>query len=215
VAVTVRDNGQGIVPEMLDRIFDMFAQVDRKHTHTGGGLGIGLTLVRRLVEMHAGRVEARSDGAGTGSTFVVRLPLATARAREHPAPAPDARSEAPARRLRVLVADDNVDAASSLAMMLDLLGHETRVAHNGRKALAVAGEFRPDAMVLDIAMPQLGGHDVARTIRREPWGGDVLLIAASGWGQDGDKQKSEDAGFDHHLVKPVEIDLLDRLLRDT
>ena len=214
VAVTVRDTGQGISPDMLDRIFDMFTQVGRQHTHTGGGLGIGLTLVRRLVEMHGGQVEARSGGPGTGSAFIVRLPLAAARGEESRAPAPDASRDEPGRRLRVLVADDNVDAASSLAMMLDLLGHETRVAHNGRKALADAGEFRPDAMVLDIAMPQLGGHEVAQSVRQEPWGGDVLLIAVSGWGQDGDKQKSEAAGFDHHLVKPVEIEALDRLLRE-
>ena len=213
--IAVRDDGRGIEREMLDRIFDMFTQVGRKHTHTGGGLGIGLTLVRRLVEMHGGSVEAKSDGPGTGSEFIVRLPLAPPMAGdEEPAPARPAGSAAPSRRLRVLIADDNVDAASSLAMMLGLLGHETRTAHDGRKALQIAEEFRPDAMVLDIAMPKLGGHEVAESIRKEPWGRDVLLIAASGWGHADDKQRSEAAGFDHHLVKPVEIEALDQLLRD-
>jgi PAS domain S-box-containing protein len=211
--IVVRDNGRGIAPGMLNRIFDMFTQVGRKHTHTGGGLGIGLTLVRRLVEMHGGSVEATSDGPGAGSAFIVRLPLAEASdTGAGAAAAIPERDTAPSRRLRVVIADDNVDAASSLAMMLDLLGHETRTAHDGRKALEIAAEFRPDAMVLDIAMPKLGGHEVAESIRQEPWGGDVLLIAASGWGHADDKQRSEAAGFDHHLVKPVDPEELVYLL---
>jgi len=212
--VSVRDNGSGIPPAMLDRVFDMFTQVDRTHTQTGAGLGIGLTLVRRLAEMHGGTVEARSEGPGTGSEFIVRLPLAAA---AEPPAAPGrtpAAAEPPAKRLRILVADDNVDAASILAMMMELMGHETRIANDGQTALDIAREFRPDAMVLDIAMPGLGGHEVARSIRKEPWGAAVLLIAASGWGQAGDRQQSLEAGFDHHLVKPVEFETLDQLLRD-
>jgi CheY-like chemotaxis protein len=200
---------------MLNRVFDMFTQVDRMHTQIGGGLGIGLTLVRRLVEMHGGSVEALSGGPGTGSEFRVRLPLAPAAAAVedgHTGAAAAARP--PARGCRIVVADDNVDAAASLSLMLELMGHEIRTAHDGRAALAIAREFRPDAMVLDIAMPGMGGHEVARIARQEEWGAGVLLIAASGWGQAADRQLSLDAGFDHHLVKPVEIDVLDTLLRD-
>ena len=214
VVVWVRDSGVGIPPDMLDRVFDMFTQVDRMHTQIGGGLGIGLTLVRRLVEMHGGSVEALSGGPGTGSEFRVRLPLAPAAAAVedgHTGAAAAARP--PARGCRIVVADDNVDAAASLSLMLELMGHEIRTAHDGRTALAIAREFRPDAMVLDIAMPGMGGHEVARIARQEEWGAGVLLIAASGWGQAADRQLSLDAGFDHHLVKPVEIDVLDTLLR--
>jgi len=214
VVVSVRDSGVGIPAAMLDRVFEMFTQVDRSHNEIGGGLGIGLTLVRRLVEMHGGSVEARSDGRATGSEFLVRLPLAPAIA-----PQVDVRvAKAPRQRRResgrrIVVADDNVDAAESLSILLRLFGHETRTAHDGEEALAIAREFQPDVMVLDIAMPGLGGHELARSIREECWGSKVLLIAASGWGQAEDKQRSRDAGFDHHLVKPVEFDALDKLLR--
>jgi signal transduction histidine kinase len=214
VVVSVRDNGVGIPGAMLDCVFDMFTQVDRSHTQIGGGLGIGLTLVRRLVEMHGGSVEARSGGPGTGSEFLVRLPLAPAIAPQlNPAASEISQRQLPATGRRIVVADDNVDAAESLAMMLELLGHETRTAHDGEQALRLAREFRPDVMVLDIAMPGLDGHDLARSIRAESWGGEVLLIAASGWGQADDKQHSRDAGFDHHLVKPIEFETLDELLR--
>jgi len=215
VVVWVRDSGVGIPPQMLSRVFDMFTQVDHLHTQIGGGLGIGLTLVRRLVEMHGGAVEAHSDGPGMGSEFRVRLPLAPDAAPAEDRPADTAAgSQAPARRLRIVVADDNVDAASSLSMMLGLMGHETRTAHDGRTALGIAREFRPEVMILDIAMPGMGGHELARCIRKEDWGAGVLLIAASGWGQAGDRQRSIDAGFDHHLVKPIDIDALEALLRE-
>jgi PAS domain S-box-containing protein len=213
--VAVRDNGIGIPAAMLNRIFDMFTQVDRSHTQIGGGLGLGLTLVRRLVEMHGGSVEARSKGLGAGSEFVVQLPLA----RALPAPAgtgdgDGAQDEQGTLSRRVVVADDNVDAALSLSMMLNMVGHETRIAYDGKQALVIAREFLPDAMVLDIGMPGLSGHDLARAVRLEPWGQAVLLIAASGWGQPEDKQRSREAGFDHHLVKPVEFDALEKLLQD-
>ena len=210
--VWVRDNGVGIPREMLERVFDLFTQVDRSHAQVSGGLGIGLTLVRRLVDMHGGRIAAYSDGPGEGSEFRIHLPLATAPGDAAAASAaPD--DAAPAVRRRILVADDNVDAAESLAMILDLLGHETRTAHDGAQALEVARAFHPDAMVVDIAMPKLSGHELARLVRTEPWGRDVLLIASSGWGQDESKRDSLAAGFDHHLVKPVEIGTLERLLR--
>jgi signal transduction histidine kinase/CheY-like chemotaxis protein len=213
-AVSVRDDGVGIPTDLLDRVFDMFAQLDRSHTQLGGGLGIGLTLVRRLVEMHGGTVAARSAGPGTGSEFVVRLPLAAPAAAEAETAVPDDPRSAPAALgRRIVVADDNVDAVESLAMMLELLGHETRIAHDGAEALALAHDFRPEVMVLDIAMPGLDGHDLARRIRAEPWGRGVLLIAASGWGQAEDKEESRAAGFDHHLVKPLQPEALDALLR--
>jgi PAS domain S-box-containing protein len=217
VVVWVRDNGVGIPGEMLSGVFDMFTQVDRSHAQVGGGLGIGLTLVRRLVEMHGGTIEARSDGPGQGSEFRVHLPLAL----QINAQAVSAESEVlllddqSTIVHRIVVADDNVDAAESLSMMLEMLGHETRTAHDGDQALAIAREFRPDVMVLDIAMPGLGGHDLARTIRAETWGEKVLLIAASGWGQAEDKRRSTEAGFDYHLVKPLEFDALDKLLRES
>jgi signal transduction histidine kinase len=210
--ISVRDNGVGIPPEMLERVFDLFTQVDRSHAQVSGGLGIGLTLVRRLVDMHGGRIEARSEGAGTGSEFRIHLPLATPAAQQ-PQPAPAPAEGAPAVRRRILIADDNVDAAESLAMVLELLGHETRTAHDGAQALETARAFHPDAMVVDIAMPKLSGHELARHVRAEPWGRDVLLIASSGWGQDESKRDSLAAGFDHHLVKPVEIGTLERLLQ--
>ncbi|HVT08325.1 MAG TPA: ATP-binding protein [Polyangia bacterium] len=209
--IWVRDDGQGIPREMLDRVFDLFTQVDRSHAQVGGGLGIGLTLVRRLVDMHGGTIEASSDGPGTGSEFRIHLPLATAAVREAVAPVAPA-AAAPTVRRRILVADDNVDAAESLSMILELLGHETRTAHDGAQALEIARAFHPDAMVVDIAMPKLSGHELARHVRAEPWGREVLLIASSGWGQDESKQDSLAAGFDHHLVKPVEIGTLERLL---
>ncbi|MEP7084843.1 MAG: ATP-binding protein, partial [Betaproteobacteria bacterium] len=229
--ISVRDNGVGIAPTMLDSVFDMFTQVDQSHAQAGGGLGIGLTLVKRLVEMHGGSVEAKSGGLDAGSEFVVRLPLAAASVAANGASAGATGSQAasagtgdaltpeppPAPRppmRRIVVADDNVDAAESLSLMLEISGHETRTAHDGEHAFLIASEFRPDVMVLDIAMPGLDGHDLARRIRSEVWGKSMLLIAASGWGQKESKQQSRDAGFDHHLVKPVEFDALELLLRN-
>jgi len=201
------------------RVFEMFAQVGRSHAHTGGGLGIGLTLVRRLVEMHGGQVAARSGGANAGSEFLVSLPLdrsdlpieLTTGSSGPPATGP----VPPARRRRILVADDNPDAAESLTLMLGMAGHETRLAKDGDEALAIAREFQPDTMVLDIAMPGLSGHELARAIRAEAWGRTVLLIAASGWGQTVDKERSKAAGFDHHLVKPVAFEAIEKLLRES
>jgi len=215
VIVSVRDNGVGIAPALLERIFEMFTQVGRSHAYTGGGLGIGLTLVRRLVEMHGGQVEARSSGPNMGSEFLVRLPIAAHQAAAVNRDSERAPAPAPLRRRRIVVADDNTDAAESLSLILQMAGHETRVARDGTEALAIARQFQPDAMVLDIAMPGLDGLELARQIRGEPWGRPVLLIAASGWGQAVDKERSRAAGFDHHLVKPVAFAALEKLLRES
>ncbi len=214
VVVSVRDNGIGIAPEHLPRLFDMFSQVDPALERTQGGLGIGLALVKSLVEMHGGRVEARSDGLGKGSEFVVRLPLLVEARTGSPAEVRDGRSAASARRTkrRVLVADDNVDSAQSLAMLLSVMGHEVRTAHDGLGAVELAGEFRPDVILLDIGMPKLNGYEAARQIRQLPWGKGVVMGALTGWGQEGDKRRAEDAGFDRHFTKPVDPAALEKLL---
>lgn len=209
--ISVRDTGIGIPADMLTRIFEPFVQVDRSLERAQSGLGIGLTLVKRLLEMHAGTVEARSDGPGKGSEFVVRLPAATTEtAQVVPLAAPEVRIAS--QKNRVLVADDNIDAATSLSMVLEILGYETRMAHDGVEALKAATEFRPDVALLDIGMPQINGYDVARHIRKQPWGQRMLLMAVTGWGQAEDKQRTLDAGFDHHLVKPVDPDRVAQLL---
>jgi PAS domain S-box-containing protein len=212
--VRVRDSGVGIPPEMLPKVFDLFVQAERKLDRAPGGVGIGLTLVRKLVAMHGGTVEAASPGPGQGSTFVVRLP---ARA-EAPADAPDAwagatAASAPPRR-RVLVVDDNRDAADSLAVLLRLTGQEVRVAYDGPSTLAQAGEFRPALAFVDIGMPGMDGYEVARRLRRQPGLEDTVLVALTGWGQEEDRRRSAEAGFDCHLVKPVEPDALGTLLAD-
>lgn len=197
VAVAVRDPGRGIAPEHLPHVFDLFYQAG---TSAEGGLGIGLTLVKQLVELHGGTIDAESDGVGRGSLFRVRLPLASATAVLPVRPAP-ARTE---RTWRLLVADDNRDSAEAMAMLLSTLGHEVDVAFDGEEALGLAARTRPDAIVLDIGMPRLDGYEVAKRLRAEPWGREVVLIAATGWGQERDRRRSAEAGFDAHLVKPVD-----------
>ncbi|MBC7843391.1 MAG: PAS domain-containing protein [Gemmatimonadaceae bacterium] len=211
VVVSVKDAGAGIPPEMLSQVFEMFTQVDRSLERAQGGLGIGLTLVRRLVEMHGGSVEAHSDGVGQGSEFVVRLPVVASAERSV---TPDVDGEPSGRpgRYRVLVADDNSDAATSLASLLTFLGHEVRTANDGLEAVDVTAAFRPDVILLDIGMPKLNGYDACRRIREQPWGETAFVVAATGWGQDEDKRRSDDAGFDTHLVKPVQPAVLERLL---
>jgi len=211
VVVAVKDTGIGIPKEMQPHIFEMFVQVDRSIERSQGGLGIGLTLVKRLLELHGGSIEVKSDGVGRGSEFIARLPIAPADAAESPAPRPLADLRQPARG-RVLVADDNQDAAASLSTLLDLLGYETCTATDGAAALTAAEEFRPAVALLDIGMPKTSGYDVARHIRRQAWGKDVVLMAVTGWGQQEDRKRTLEAGFDHHLVKPVDPDLLTHLL---
>lgn len=209
----VADNGIGLRADQLDRIFNMFEQVDRSHAQVSGGLGIGLTLVRRLVEAQGGRVDARSEGLGLGSVFLVRLPIAAPLTASRAGAGAES-GVAAARGLaqRVLIADDNEDAAQSLAMLMEIAGHETRVVSDGASAVAMAREFRPHAAILDIAMPILDGLSAARSIRADAAGGDVLLIALSGFGQEADRQRSTEAGFDAHLVKPVDHGDVERLL---
>ena len=206
VTVTVQDNGIGIPAAALPHVFDMFSQVDRGVERGAGGLGIGLALVKGLVEMHHGTVTAESDGGG--STFRVRLPLADEAARPGTADAPTAGRAA----RRVLVVDDNADGAESLAMMLGLLGDEVRTAHDGDEAITAAERFRPEVILMDIGMPRLNGLDATRHIRKEGWGRGIRIIALTGWGQDGDRERSRAAGCDGHLVKPVHLADLEQAL---
>ena len=211
--VRVQDNGAGIPAEMLGKVFDLFTQVGRSEERTQGGLGIGLAIARRMVEMHGGCIEAQSDGPGRGSTFEVRLPLAQPQPsrRAKSAPGQDARPTAP--KLRVLVADDNADSADTLAMILELEGHVTRIARDGLSALSAAAEFKPDVAVLDIGMPKLNGYDACRRMRETPWGRKAVLVALTGWGQDEHRRRSQEAGFDHHIVKPLDPATLQSLLQ--
>jgi PAS domain S-box-containing protein len=207
--VSVRDNGIGIPGDMLARIFDMFTQVDRSLERSQGGLGIGLTLVRRLVDLHDGSIEAHSNGLDAGSEFVVRLPLIQP-------PQEPPRGAGPRGTTlsgcRILVVDDNKDSADSLKMLLRLKGNDIQTAYDGLEAVEVAESFRPELVLLDIGLPKLNGYDVARRIRQQPWGRDMVLVALTGWGQDKDRRRSQEAGFNFHIVKPVELDALEELL---
>lgn len=212
VLVTVRDNGAGIPPDKIDSIFDMFMQVDRNSERSQDGLGIGLTLVKRLVEMHGGSIEARSEGEGRGSEFIVRLPLICQPAVS--APVSDNNSASATQR-RVLIVDDNRDSADSLAMLLEITGNKTFLAHDGLEALDAIEKYRPEVVLLDIGLPKLDGHEVCRRVREKSWGKDIVIIALTGWGQEDDRRKSEEAGFNGHLVKPVDYDNLLSLLAET
>jgi signal transduction histidine kinase len=207
--IRVVDWGVGIAPEMLGRIFELVAQGSQAPSRAGG-LGVGLALVRKLVELHGGWVAGHSDGLNRGSQFVVRLPLHTG-AVEAPAPREPAPAPALSHR-RILVVDDNRDAAEILAAMLRLDGAEVRTAHDGDVALRTAEQFRPDLVLLDLGMPGVSGFDVARAIRSKPWGLDVTLVAQTGWGQNQDRRRTRDAGFDDHLTKPVDRARLLQLL---
>jgi CheY-like chemotaxis protein len=210
VAISVRDTGLGIPPEMLARVFDLFTQVDRHTERAQGGLGIGLTLVKSLVELHGGRVDALSEGAGRGSEFVVHLPLAsTITSADQPALDAGPSTTLPPRR--VLVVDDNQDAADSVGMLLSLLGLDVHVVYNGPAALEAAASFKPAVVLMDIGMPGMDGYEVARRIRLQPETEDVILIALTGWGQEEDRQRSLSAGFDHHLIKPTNVSALETL----
>jgi len=207
LTVCVRDNGIGIPPEKLTEIFDLFAQVDRSREREGG-LGIGLTLVRQLAMLHGGTIEARSAGIGRGSEFVLKLPILASVATTVANPAPMT-SGAPRR---ILIADDNRDAVESLAMLLEDAGHDVYRAFDGEVAIAAAQSFRPEVALLDIGMPMGDGYMVARSIREHPWGRQIYLVAITGWGKNDDKQRAREAGFDVHLVKPIDPETLNRLL---
>ncbi|EGF92668.1 response regulator [Asticcacaulis biprosthecium C19] len=196
---------------MLPKVFELFTQVDQHLDRSQGGLGIGLALVQKLVEMHGGTTVANSDGVGLGSTFTVRLPLAS-----EPG---EARSEADsarddARRLDVLIVDDNTDSADTTRWMLELIGHRPRVENNGPAALEAVQRLRPDVVLLDIGMPGMDGYEVCRLLREMPGGTDMVIIAQTGWGQESDRRQAFDAGFDHHVTKPVSLDLLSRVLNE-
>jgi CheY-like chemotaxis protein len=222
VVFRVRDTGVGISPEMIGKVFDLFEQVDRSIDRSQGGLGIGLTLVHRLVELHGGKVEAASEGPGQGAEFTVRLPRAVTAATDGATAADtpganDQQSEAApnvqqiaarSRTLRVLVVDDNVDAADTLADLLRLSGHDVRLAYDGPSAVEAAVTFRPTAVVLDLGLPGLNGFEVARHLRSHPTTRDAVLFAVSGYGQDEDRRRSKEAGFNRHFVKPLDFQVL-------
>lgn len=209
VIITVKDNGLGIPPDMLDAIFEMFSQVDQSLERTQSGLGIGLTLARRLVELHGGSIAAHSEGLGKGSEFVVRLPITVDQT-----PLPEATNNVndPNTGGRILIVDDNLDSAKTLAEVLKLTGYDIALAHDGEAAVEAAETQRPDVILLDIGLPRLNGFDACRRIRVNNWAENILIIALTGWGQEEDRRKSAEAGFDGHLVKPVDLAELMKLL---
>jgi CheY-like chemotaxis protein len=211
VVVTVSDTGIGIPADKIDSIFEMFTQVDRGGESPTAGLGIGLTLVKRLVEMHGGAVSVASPGQNLGSQFRIELPTIP----QTPGASEPAKTEGgalPATRRRVLIVDDNADALASLSMVVRALGNETFDAHDGLEAIESAGNVRPDVILMDIGMPRLNGYDAARRIRQQPWGHDVLMVATTGWGKEEDRLRSKEAGFDFHLVKPIDVAAVQELL---
>ena len=207
----VRDTGVGLVPEALDRIFGLFSQEDVTLDRREGGLGIGLTLVKRLVELHGGTVEARSAGRGCGSEFIVRLPLLPPALFLDATPA-EGRAASPSSRLRVLIVEDNIDAAESLAALLALDSHEVRIAADGPTALRIAQAAPPDLALVDIGLPEMSGYEVVREMRALPEGQRIAMVAITGYGRKEDRERSRAAGFDQHLVKPVDLDTLHALL---
>jgi PAS domain S-box-containing protein len=213
IVLRVRDTGIGIAPEMLPRVFDLFVQAERRLERSQGGLGLGLTLVRQLVEMHGGSVSVYSNGPGKGSEFIVRLPvLSENRKRELLHQHEETQAESPTARRRILVVDDNVDAAESLAVLLRVEGHEVQVAYDGPTALVAAQEERPAMAILDLGMPGMDGFELARQLRAQQNTRDVLLVALTGWAQEEDRRRCFEAGFDGHLSKPVELEALRQFL---
>jgi PAS domain S-box-containing protein len=209
VVVYIRDNGIGIDAEMLPRLFTVFTQANTTAARAEGGLGVGLSLVRGLVTLHGGTVTAQSDGLGKGSAFIVRLPAGEPAT--HPGCLATEKPEA-GEGLKILVVDDNRDAADSCAMLLELSGHHVQTAYNGHQALEFAESFAPQAVLLDIGLPDVSGYELARKIRAAAWGHDLTLVAVTGWGQEEDRKRALEAGFDRHLVKPIAPEALDALL---
>ena len=210
VIVSVKDSGIGIAAETLPRIFDIFSQSKPALAWSQGGLGIGLSLVKGLVELHGGTVEARSEGPGRGSEFVVRLPVGAQTTVGRPIPA--GQDQKSASKCRVLIADDNRDSADSLALLLKIMGNEVGTAYDGEQAVEAAAALRPEVVVLDLGMPKLNGYEACRRIREQPWGQGMFLIALTGWGQEEDRHRTAEAGFNQHMVKPVDPDVLMKLL---
>ena len=209
VTFSVADNGIGIPSQALEEVFSMFSQVKSAQDRSEGGLGIGLALAKGLIELHHGTLEVRSEGPGQGSEFTAKLPRKTlGDVRPEPAPAISVSSN----RRRVLIADDNRDAADSLAMLLRMEGHEVSVVYDGRQAVAAIDSVRPEVAVLDIGMPELDGYEVARQVRNGPMGRSVTLIAVTGWGQATDKTRANEAGFNHHFTKPIDVEVLAKML---
>jgi PAS domain S-box-containing protein len=213
-ALRVRDSGIGIDPELLPKLFDLFVQGDRTLTRASGGLGVGLSLAKRLVEMHCGTIEAHSEGVGRGSEFTVRLPSAVEAGAGEPAAVNETVLPIFQRKHQLLIVDDNLDAANSLAILAQLSGYVTHIANDGLAAIEMAEIVRPEAIIMDLGMPKMSGFEAARWVRQQPWGKDTVLIAVTGWGQDEDRRKSREAGFDVHLTKPVDsTELLNHLQR--
>jgi CheY-like chemotaxis protein len=212
LVVRVRDSGIGISDLLLPHIFEMFTQGARAPEHGRGGLGIGLALAHSLVQMHRGTLVAHSAGQCEGAEFVVRLPSAKPRSKEvaNWTSKPNAKAKAVPRR--ILVIDDSHDQAKSLGLLLELMGHEVRLEYDGQAGLAAAAEFLPDVALIDIGLPGLSGHEVARRIREDGRLNSIVLVAQTGWGQDEDRRRSQEAGFDHHLVKPIELAVLEGIL---
>ena len=210
VAISVKDRGVGIPAEKLPEMFELFAQGDRSLARSEGGLGVGLTIVKKLVEMHGGTIVARSDGPGKGSEFIIRLPAALKPSGTRPSAMS---SEAKiGKKTRILVVDDNVDTARGMTRLLTIIGHEVATAHSGPEAIEVARRHRPEFILLDIGLPGMSGYDVASKLRQEECCKDAVIVAISGYGQEEDRRRSRDAGFDFHLVKPLDHEALLTLL---
>ena len=209
IDIRVSDNGIGIAPDSIGNVFEMFTQFDRVQSRSPGGLGIGLSLVKGLIEMHGGTVQAESEGVGRGSTFIVKLPRNASLEQEESAPAPAA---APGTRRRVLVVDDNIDSADSMAALLRMMGHDTKIAHDGHQAIDATQSFAPDVIIMDIGMPNMDGLEATRRIRTLTLEKRPTIVALTGWGQDRDRRNSVAAGIDRHLVKPVDAETIAQVL---
>ena len=210
VTISVSDDGIGMAREMLPHLFEMFYQATPALQRSQGGLGVGLSLARGIVELHGGKIEARSAGLGRGSEFIVHLPVVRDATRPEVATAEEA--PGPVKRRRLIVVDDVRDNADSLAEVLRVVGHEVHAVYDGRSALELAEELRPEVILLDIGMPDLDGLEVCRALRQQEWGRKLFIVALTGWGQESDRRRTKDAGFDHHLIKPVEMSVLSQLL---
>ena len=215
VTVSVHDRGIGLTQQQIEEVFELFAQVDTSVERARGGLGIGLTLVKQLVEMHGGTIRCESPGLGHGSVFIVTLPLREVAFEAPQAPQPALARKSQSRSRRILVLDDNRDAADTLAMMLEILGHEVTRLYDPHAAVAEVERFDPDLVFLDIGMPSLSGYELARQLRAQPDGGRRVLVAVTGWGQPDDRRRTAEAGFDHHLVKPPDLDIVRSICDET